>query len=102
MTSKEFIANQLKELEATRDYLKSNGKDVKPVNEAIENYKQVLKDLEIQEWLIEKMYVAQGLIELKVCPPNNPTILKYHNGIETHDTRFNNYIDRIHYLKYGR
>lgn len=51
MTSKEFIANQLKELEATRDYLKSNGKDVKAIDEAIENYKQVLKDLEILEAL---------------------------------------------------
>lgn len=60
------------------------------------------KDLELLDWLIEKMYVAGGLIELKVCPPNNPTILKYHNAIETHDKRFNDYIDRIHQLKYGR
>ena len=71
----------------------------------IENEFKILKqDLELLDWLIEKMYVAPELLELKVCPKHNEakSILKYHNGIETRDDRFWNFIDRIHELKYKR
>lgn len=67
-----------------------------------EEYETIKKDLELLDFLIEKMYVAGGLIELKVCPLNNPTIPKYHNAIETHDSRFNDFIGRINELKYKR
>lgn len=70
--------------------------------ETLEEEDIILYDLELLDWLIEKMYVAGGLIELKVCPPNNPTIPKYHNAIETHDKRFNDFINRINELKYKR
>ena len=64
-------------------------------------YETIKKDLEILDFLIEKLYVASGLFELQVCPPNNPTIKKYHNAIETHDERFDKYYKRICELKYG-
>ena len=64
-----------------------------------QHYLLIKKDLELLDFLIEKMYVAGGLIELKVCPLNNPTIPKWHNGIETHDSRFNDFIGRINELK---
>ena len=64
-------------------------------------YENIKKDLEILDFLIEKLYVASGLFELQVCPPNNPMIKKYHNAIETHDERFNKYYKRICELKYG-
>lgn len=37
-------------------------------------YETIKKDLEILDFLIEKLYVASGLFELQVCPPNNPMI----------------------------
>ena len=64
-------------------------------------YETIKKDLEILDFLIEKLYVASGLFELQVCPPNNPMIKKYHNAIETHDERFDKYYKRICELKYG-
>ena len=64
-----------------------------------EELNQMEQDKKLLNWLIEKMYVAGGLIELKVCPLNNPTIPKYHNAIETHDSRFNDFIGRINELK---
>ena len=66
-----------------------------------EELNQIEQDKKLLNWLIEKMYVAGGLIELKVCPLNNPTIPKWHNGIETHDSRFNDFISRINELKRG-
>ena len=107
MTSKEAIKILYEERAYTYDEKVNHKGD--NWKEAIEHYDRIggcllaiQADLEILDWLIEKMYVAPALLELKVCPMNNPTVLKYHNAIETHDERFNKFIDRIHFLKYGR
>ena len=107
MTSKEALEKLDNTLCLNSQSLKFNidteeNIDCKDVYEMIECLEIIKKDLEVLDWLIEKMYVAGGLIELKVCPLNNPTIPKYHNGIETHDTRFNDFINRISELKYKR
>ena len=70
MTSKEAIAKAINEIE--------NEWGWEGIKERMYEIMQpIIKDLELLDWLIEKMYVAGGLIELKVCPPNNPTILIY-------------------------
>ena len=64
---------------------------------------KIEEDLEVLEWLIANMHVANGLLELRLTPPNNPTFemkgLKYHNGIPIKNEDFNRYINRIQTIK---
>ena len=74
------------------------------------NTNEILKaiedDLEVLYWLIENLYVAPELLELRLTDPHNNVFsdkgIKYHNGIEIKNKDFRKYIDRIHKLKYGR
>lgn len=63
------------------------------------------EDLEVLYWLIENLYVAPELLELRLTDPHNNVFsdkgIKYHNGIEIKNKDFRKYIDRIHKLKYG-
>ena len=88
------------------EYYIENGEHIIEIDADDDRLKAIEDDLEILDWLIDNLYVAPELLELRLVDPHNNSFsdkgIKYHNGIEIKNKDFRKYIDRIHKLKYGR
>ena len=75
-------------------------------NDYCEEYEKVKESLDLLDWLIENMMVAEGLIELKIAlkiasPSNKIFEGYYHNSIPIINDKFNEKIKLINEIKYG-